>query len=104
MNVERIPSHAFIVLTVALTVYSQLVLRWQMSQISAPTGDAAARLLYYAAVLLRPWVISAMAATFISGLSWMTALNRFPLSYAFPYMALRLPLNRTTMLAACRKR
>jgi drug/metabolite transporter (DMT)-like permease len=92
MNVERIPSHAFIALTVALTVYSQLVLRWQMSQVAAPSGETAARLLYYAGVLLRPWILSAMAATFVSGLSWMAALNRFPLSYAFPYMALNFVL------------
>lgn len=92
MNAIKIPSHLFIALTIILTVYSQLILRWQMSQVAVPTGEATARLLYYAGVVMRPWVLSAMAATFISGLSWMAALNRFPLSYAFPFMALNFAL------------
>jgi drug/metabolite transporter (DMT)-like permease len=88
----KVPPHIFIALTIALTVYSQLVLRWQMSMVASPTGDTAARALYYVGVLLRPWVLSAMAATFIAGLSWMAALGRFPLSYAFPFMALNFVL------------
>jgi drug/metabolite transporter (DMT)-like permease len=88
----RMPSHLFIALTVALTVYSQLVMRWQISVAPPAPQPVFEKLLFVASLLLRPWVLSAVAATFFSGLCWMAALTRFPLSYAFPFMALNFVL------------
>lgn len=88
----RLPAHLFIALTVLLTVYSQLVMRWQISQAPPAPHAFLPKLGFVALLLFRPWVITAVAATFLSGLCWMAALTRFQLSYAFPFMALNFVL------------
>lgn len=89
---NKIGNHLYIFLTIALTVYSQLVLRWQMSKLGTPPDLFQDKLYFLFSALLRPWVLSALAATFFSGLAWMLALSRFELSYAFPFMALNFVL------------
>lgn len=86
--VARPIDHIWIVLTVALATYSQLVLRWQMSKVGPVPVDVGEKLLFFVGVAFKPFVLSALLATFLSGLSWMIALSKFELSYAFPFTAL----------------
>lgn len=74
--------------TVLLTVYGQIVLRWQVAAAGQPPADVAGRIQFLAELLFQPWVLSAVAATFVAGLAWMLALTRFELSYAYPWMGL----------------
>lgn len=83
--------HSYIFLTILLTVYSQLIIRWQMSLRSPPDGFED-KLVFYVTNLFRPWIVTAIVATFFAGLSWMVALSKFQLSYAFPFMALNFLL------------
>ncbi|WP_176054644.1 DMT family transporter [Paraburkholderia caribensis] len=39
-------------------------------------------------LLLNPWVLSGIVATFFAGISWMLALTKFELSYAYPFTSL----------------
>ncbi|MCZ8114213.1 EamA family transporter [Silanimonas sp.] len=82
-------AYLLVALTIAFTVYGQVVLKWQMG-VLAPQGlpNRPADLL---AVLLTPWVISAFFAAFLASLCWMGALSRLPLSKAYPFMALSFP-------------
>ena len=50
------------------------------------------RIEFIVTLLLQPWVISAIAANFLAGVSWMLAMTRFELSYAFPFMGLNFVL------------
>ncbi|TDB35158.1 hypothetical protein TEP_16795 [Stenotrophomonas sp. TEPEL] len=79
-------AYIFIALTILLTVYGQLVLKWQVGQhphlISAPFS-----LLNIVTLLLKPWVISGFAAAFAASLCWMAAISRLPLSKAYPFMS-----------------
>lgn len=80
-------SYVFIALTILLTAYGQLVLKWQVglhSQLLASPIQP----LNLLQLLLKPWVISAFAAAFGASLFWMAALSRLPLSRAYPYMAI----------------
>jgi multidrug transporter EmrE-like cation transporter len=43
-------------------------------------------------LLLRPWVISGLAAAFGASLFWMAAMTKFELSKAYPFMALNFVL------------
>lgn len=88
MPTHRVSDHLWILLTVALATYSQLILRWQMSNVGALPAALAERLLFVISIALKPWVLSALIATFLSGLSWMVVLSKFELSYAFPFTAL----------------
>ncbi len=79
-------AYIFIALTIFLTVYGQLVLKWQVAQyphlISAPFS-----LLNIVTLLLKPWVISGFAAAFAASLCWMAAISKLPLSKAYPFMS-----------------
>ncbi len=84
-------SYVFVGLTIALTVYGQLVLKWKVGTL-APTGLPLTKPLEMLAILLNPWVITAFGAAFLASICWMAALGRMPLSKAYPFMALSFPL------------
>lgn len=84
----KLLDHSYIFITIAFTVYSQLVMRWQVSQTAPPSSDFSSKVLFLFSLLTNPWVISGVLATFLSGLSWLMAMSRFQLSYAFPFMSL----------------
>ena len=80
--------HFYILLTVFLNVYTQLILKWQVSKVGAFPADANQRLLFLVRLLFNPWILSGIAATFIGMLSWFNALSKFQLSYAYPFVGL----------------
>ena len=84
----KIPDHAYIALTIVLTVTSQILMRWQISMLPSLPEAMGAKLLVLSQYLLRPCILLAVASTFLSGLCWMAALTKFPLSYAFPFLAI----------------
>lgn len=85
---NRLFEHSYILSTVIFTVYSQLIMRWQVGLSGEVPTDNAAKVRFIGALLLNPWVISGIAATFLSGVSWMLAMTRFEISYAYPFISL----------------
>lgn len=80
--------YVFVALTVLLTGYGQLAIKWQVGQ-AGPLPDAAdQKLLYFLRLLLNPWVITAIAAAFGAMVCWMGATTKFELNKAYPFMAL----------------
>jgi len=77
-------SHAYLLLYIAFTVSSQLIMRWRVgiAGVNAPIQSSSA---FIASLLLTPWVWMAFLATFLAGVAWMLALTRFELTYAFPF-------------------
>lgn len=80
-------AYLFIALTIALTVYGQLVLKWRVGIFMASTPPPYT-IPQGALLLLNPWVISAFAAAFGASLFWMAAISKLPISKAYPFMAL----------------
>jgi drug/metabolite transporter (DMT)-like permease len=80
--------HGYIAATILFTVYSQLVLRWQAARLGAAPDGFVAKLQFVLPLFLNGWVLSALVATFLAGMSWMLAMTRFQLSYAFPFASL----------------
>lgn len=79
---------ACVLVTIALTVYGQFVVKWQMLQAGVfPTGGSD-RIGFVVRLLLNPWILSAFAAAFLAALAWMLAMTRLPLSQAYPLTAL----------------
>lgn len=75
--------------TVVLTVYGQIVLKWQVGL--RPHGQAD-QIVDLHQLLMRPWVVSAFVAAFAASLCWMLAISRLELSRAYPFMALNFVL------------
>ena len=84
-------SYIFIAFTILLTVYGQLILKWQVGVhgylLASPVQP-----LNVIQLLLKPWVISAFIAAFGASLCWMAAINKMPISRAYPYMAINFLL------------
>lgn len=78
----------YIALTIAFTVYGQLVIKWQVSQAGAMPVDTMGKVAFLGTLLLNPWVISGFASAFAASLAWMAAMTKFPLSVAYPFMSL----------------
>lgn len=84
----KIIEHTFIFLTILFTVYSQLVMRWQVSLAGPLPLDLYDKFLFILNLLISPWVLSGIFATFLAGVSWMLAMTKFEISYAFPFVSL----------------
>ena len=84
---SRLIDHAWIATSILFTTCSQLLIKWQVVE-AGPLPVAGDRLQYFVALFMRPWIVVALASTFLAGVSWMVALGKFELSYAFPFCAL----------------
>lgn len=84
----RFLEHAYIVATIIFTVYSQLIMRWQVGEAGALPTDSPGKVNYIVALLFNPWVLSGVVATFLAGISWMLAMTKFEISYAYPFVSL----------------
>ncbi|NOU40013.1 MAG: EamA family transporter [Methylotenera sp.] len=84
--------HVYIFSTIIFTVYSQLIMRWQVSLAGELPQELSGKLQFVGNLLLDPWVFSGIVATFLAGVSWMLAMTKFEVSYAFPYVSLNYVL------------
>jgi multidrug transporter EmrE-like cation transporter len=86
--VTRESAWACVLITIALTVYGQFIVKWQMLQAGIVPAGTSDRIGYVARLLLNPWILSAFTAAFLAALSWMLAMTKLPLSQAYPLTAL----------------
>ena len=85
-------NHLFIFCAVLLTTYAQIIIKWRVSNNTVITSGAIEKLIFLIAMLFDPWVLSALIGGFIAGLSWMAAMTKFELSYAYPFVSLSFAL------------
>ena len=81
-------SYVYILITITLTVYGQLVVKWQVDLAGAFPVEGGDRIIFLLRLLINPWVISSMAGALLAGIAWMTALTRLHLSHAYPFMGM----------------
>jgi multidrug transporter EmrE-like cation transporter len=82
----------YVIGTVLLTVYGQLVIKWQVSEAGSMPEATPEKLLFLARLLLNPWIITGLAAAFVAAVFWMAAMTKLPLSHAYPFMSLAFVL------------
>lgn len=80
--------YVFVAITILLTVYGQIVIKWQVGLVDPAMTGASDPIPFYARMLLNPWVLSGLFAAFAASLSWMAALSKLSLSHAYPLTAL----------------
>ena len=80
--------YLYIFITLILTAYGQLVLKWRLTSFPAFPTEMRNQLKFMVAALLDPYIISSFAAAFLASLTWIAALTKFQLSYAYPFMSL----------------
>lgn len=80
--------HVCIALTLTLTVYGQLVLKWQMGGAGPLPEGGWPKLQFLLQQFLNPWILSGFISAFLASLAWMAAMTRMDLGYAYPFMSL----------------
>ena len=85
-------SAVYILLTITLTAYGQLALKWHLDRTGPMPSDSLGVCVFLLRQLAFPLVISSFASAFLASLTWMAALTRMELSVAYPFMSLAFPL------------
>lgn len=76
----------WIAVTLGLSLYGQLVTKWRSGYHAqdAATSDRAA---YLFGMLTDVWVLSGLAGAFLASITYMLAIEKLGLAYAYPLMA-----------------
>jgi multidrug transporter EmrE-like cation transporter len=87
--VNFLSEHFYILFTIASAVASQLIIKWKMSSFDlSHLPTVGEKFLFAITMLLNPYIMASIFLTLLSGLSWMIAMTKFDISYAYPYTAL----------------
>ncbi len=81
-------NYIYVFLTILLTVYGQIIIKWQVSKAGGLPLTMTGKIEYMFHLLLNGWIIGALFAAFLASLTWMAAMTKLPLSYAYPFMSL----------------
>ena len=82
--------HIYIFLSIFFAVSSQLIIKWKMSAFSIDGigGNMFDKFIFAISMLFNPYIMLSIIFTLLSGLSWMIAMTKFDISYAYPYTSL----------------
>ncbi|QOR62204.1 SMR family transporter [Sulfurovum sp. ST-21] len=84
-----IVNHLYIFLSILFAVTSQLVIKWKMNEYDLTQYPSIIEKFSFAfSMLFNPYIILSIFLTLLSGLSWMIAMTKFDISYAYPFTAL----------------
>lgn len=84
--------YLYIALTIAFTVYGQLVIKWRLANMAALPDALSDKLLFLIKAVFDPWIFSSFVAAFLASLAWMAAVTKFEISYAYPFMSMAFVL------------
>ena len=90
---QFILNHFYLLLAILLGVVSQLIIKWKMSAFSFDNYETWQEKFSLAfSMLLNPYIIIALVLTLLAGVTWMIAMTKFEISYAYPFTLLGLVL------------
>ena len=90
---QFILNHFYLLLAIFFGVVSQLIIKWQMSAFSFNDYDTWQDKFSLAfSMLLNPFIIISLILTLLAGVTWMVAMTKFEISYAYPFTILGLVL------------
>ena len=88
---QFILSHLYLLLAISFGVVSQLIIKWQMSAFSFNDYETWQDKFALAfSMFLNPYIIISLTLTLLSGVTWMIAMTKFEISYAYPFTILGL--------------
>jgi len=85
---NRLIDYVYIFLTMGLTVYGQLIVKWRIAKFGAMPSEFHEKLKFLLSASLDPYIFSMFVAAFLAAVAWMVAMTKFELSYAFPITSL----------------
>ena len=89
---SKLTDYTPIILTIVLTVYGQMILKYRMDTVGELPHDMIAKTRTLFLLVFDPLIFSGLVAAFLASLAWMAAVSRFDLSHAYPFMSLNFVL------------
>lgn len=90
---QFILNHFYLLLAISFGVVSQLIIKWKMSAFSFDDYETWQDKFALAfSMLLNPYIITSLILTLLAGVTWMIAMTKFEISYAYPFTLLGLVL------------
>ena len=86
--IDKLLNHLYIFLTIIFAVASQFLMRWQASNVGSVPQGLAEKFTYLFNMISNPWILLAFIFTALSGVTWLLAMTKFELSYAYPFVSL----------------
>ena len=84
--------YVYILITIVLTVYGQLIVKWQVDLAGDFPASNHDKIVFLGNLLINPWIVSGMVAALLAGVAYMAALTQLELSQAYPFMGLSFVL------------
>lgn len=82
----------YIIGTVLFTVYGQLIIKWRIPKYGELPTELSDKIFFLLKLFLDPFILSGFVAAFLAALSWMAAMTKFEISFAYPFMSLSFVL------------
>lgn len=84
----RAVDFAYIAATIVLTSYGQLILKWRLASVGSLPVDFWDKARFLVLLVFDPAIFSGFVAAFLASLTWMAALTRMDLGYAYALMSM----------------
>jgi len=82
-------NHFYLFLAISFGVASQLIIKWKMSEYSFNDYETMYdKFLFAFSMLFNPYIITSLVLTLLAGVTWMIAMTKFDISYAYPFTTL----------------
>ena len=82
-------NHFYLFLAIAFGIASQLIIKWKMGQFSFNDYETMYDKFTFAfSMLFNPYIIISLILTLLAGVTWMIAMTKFDISYAYPFTTL----------------
>lgn len=86
--------YIYILGTILFTVFGQLIAKWRMTYHGPllPEGIGQKIHYFFFTMMFDPFILLTFASAFIASFLWLMTVNKFELSFAYPFMALAFVL------------
>jgi drug/metabolite transporter (DMT)-like permease len=81
-----------VAITIVLTVFAQLAIKWQVLQLVKVSEILNNKVAFVVDVLTKPMAIIGLISALTGVGFWIAAMSRLPLSLTYPFMSLTIPL------------
>jgi len=79
-------NHFYLFLAISFGVASQLIIKWKMSEFAFNDYETMYdKFIFAFGMLLNPYIILSLGLTLLAGVTWMIAMTKFDISYAYPF-------------------
>jgi drug/metabolite transporter (DMT)-like permease len=88
---QFILNHFYIFLSISFAIASQLIIKWKMSAFNFSDYETMTdKFIFAFSMLVNPYIMISIVFTLLSGVTWMIAMTKFEISYAYPFTLLGL--------------